>query len=63
MVRSRQGIGGTQPQEVRRLLASARQSLDSERTWRAARGKQLADADAALETAFQALAGSAPPAR
>lgn len=63
MVRSRQGIGGTQPQEVRRLLATARQALEEERAWRAARGRQLAQADAVLESAFQALVGSVPATR
>jgi argininosuccinate lyase len=60
MVQSRRGIGGTQPDEVRRMIASARRTLADDRAWTQARRQRLADAQAALDAAFQALTRTAP---
>ncbi len=57
MVASRKGIGGTQPAEVRRMLAVARGALKQDQDWGSTQKQKLASADATLETAFAAIAG------
>ena len=56
MARTRVGTGGPQPAEVRRMLAGARQSLESDQTWLNERRQRLADASTALDKAFYTLA-------
>ncbi|MBK9132799.1 MAG: argininosuccinate lyase [Betaproteobacteria bacterium] len=55
MVRTRVGIGGPQPAEVRRMHGEARKTLDGDRAWVAERRKALADAEAKLNSAFAEL--------
>ncbi len=55
MVRTRVGLGGPQPDEVRRMLAEAQQALDRDRDWLAQRRTQLAQAEAVLNGAFESL--------
>jgi len=55
MVRTRVGIGGPQPDEVRRMLAEARQALAADRQWAAERRQRLAAADALLNRSFAEL--------
>ena len=56
MVQSRKGIGGTQPAEIRRMLAGARDVLREDRAWGEAQRKHLAAAQSGLETTFSGLA-------
>ena len=60
MVFGRKGIGGPQLAEVRRMLAHERAQASADQAWLKDRGEHLARAEAALETAFTALAGGAP---
>ena len=55
MVRTRVGIGGPQPAEVRRLHAESRKSLEADRAWIGERRKALAEAEARLNRAFAEL--------
>ena len=55
MVRTRVGIGGPQPAEVRRMHADGRKVLDADRAWVAERRKGLAEAEAKLNLAFAEL--------
>lgn len=55
MVLSRQGLGGPQPQEVKRMLALAKASLEADRTWLSKRRDQLSSAEAKLNLAFSKL--------
>ncbi len=55
VVRNRKGIGGTQPEEVSRMLAEHRRTLDKNREWLKARREALKTADTKLGKAFQAL--------
>jgi argininosuccinate lyase len=55
MVRTRVGIGGPQPAEVRRMLGLSRQQLEVDRNWVDARRDALAAAEAELNNAFSAL--------
>jgi argininosuccinate lyase len=63
MVKSRQGIGGTQPGEVRRMLAGARGALAEDRAWGDSRRQRMRAAGMALETAFAALSAANPAAQ
>lgn len=55
MVRTRVGIGGPQPAEVRRMLGVSRQQLATDRHWVEARRDALAAAEADLNNTFSAL--------
>jgi argininosuccinate lyase len=55
MVRTRVGIGGPQPPEVRRMLGEARKSLVADAQWTNDRRRHLAAADAKLNAAFAEL--------
>ena len=55
MVRTRVGIGGPQPAEVRRMNAEARKALEADQAWVAARRLGLAEAEAKLNRAFAEL--------
>ena len=57
MVFGRLGRGGSQPAEVNRMLAEERDRIGADFAWLEERGGRLAQADAALERAFAALAG------
>jgi argininosuccinate lyase len=52
MVRSRVGIGGPQPGEVKRMLGLARESLERDKVWLTGRNASLIEAEAKLNTAF-----------
>lgn len=55
MVRSRVGIGGPQPAEVRRMLGEARRALAADQQWVGARRQHQAEAEAKLNRAFAEL--------
>ena len=55
MVKTRVGIGGPQPDEVKRMHAAARKTLDGDKAWMAATRKRLREADARLDDAFDKL--------
>jgi argininosuccinate lyase len=57
MVRTRVGIGGPQPAEVRRMLGEARKALAADRQWVYERRRHLAEAEAKLNRAFAELLG------
>ena len=59
MVAGRQGRGGPQPAETRRMLGDGRQRLDAGRRWLDGAWAALRDAEAGLEAAFDALAAGA----
>jgi argininosuccinate lyase len=52
MVASRRGVGGTQPDEVRRMLGTARSALMEDEAWAGTQRKRLAAALSGLESAF-----------
>ncbi|MFO1269237.1 MAG: argininosuccinate lyase [Rubrivivax sp.] len=55
MVRTRVGIGGPQPAEVRRMHGEAKKALDADRGWVGERRRALAEAEAKLNRAFAEL--------
>ena len=55
MVRTRVGVGGPQPAEVRRMLSVAQQALAADRQWVNERRLHLATAEAKLNVAFGEL--------
>ncbi len=55
MVRTRVGVGGPQPEEVRRMLADANALLEHDIVWSNERRAKLAQADANLNQAFFSL--------
>jgi argininosuccinate lyase len=55
MVRTRVGIGGPQPAEVRRMLSEAQKALAADRQWVSERRQHLAKAEAKLNLAFGEL--------
>lgn len=52
MVQASQGLGGTQPAEVARMLAAQKAGVDAERAWLAAVQGQLTQAAERLDVAF-----------
>jgi argininosuccinate lyase len=58
MVRTRVGVGGPQPAEVKRMLGLARGSVGQDREWLDARQNRLIEAEAALNAAFFKLVGA-----
>jgi argininosuccinate lyase len=61
VVRNRKGMGGTQPEEVNRMLAEQRRVLTANSEWLKSRRAKLAAAQAKLEDAFVALYSAARP--
>ena len=57
MVRTRVGIGGPQPAEVKRMLGLARDSLRQDLAWLTMKNTKLVEADAKLNSAFLKLLG------
>jgi argininosuccinate lyase len=57
MVFGRQGVGGPQPAEVKRMLEEERAKATADRWWHGDSVAQLASAGAALDAAFNKLAG------
>ncbi len=57
MVRTRVGIGGPQPAEVKRMLGLANEALAADKAWLTERNAKLIDAQAKLNQAFQKLRG------
>ncbi len=57
MVRTRVGIGGPQPAEVRRMLGLARDALAADKAWLDERNTKLVEAQAKLNQAFRKLTG------
>lgn len=55
MVRTRVGIGGPQPAEVRRMVAESGQALAADKAWVGERRRALAEAEARLNRAFAEL--------
>jgi len=55
MVRTRVGIGGPQPPEVKRMLGQAREALAADKAWVTERRGKLAEAEATLNRAFGEL--------
>lgn len=55
MVRTRVGLGGPQPDEVRRMLVDAQKKLASDQAWSDAKRAQLAEADGKLNSEFAKL--------
>jgi argininosuccinate lyase len=55
MVRTRVGIGGPQPAEVRRMLSEAQKALIADRQWVSERRQHLATSEAKLNVAFGEL--------
>jgi argininosuccinate lyase len=59
MVFGRRGVGGPQPEEVKRMLTEERARIAADRNWLEERNEQLACALAGLDRAFGALADAA----
>lgn len=57
VVRTRVGIGGPQPAEVRRMLGEAQARLQADQGWMQGTRAKLRDADARLDVAFHQLLG------
>ena len=55
MVASRQGLGGPQPEEVRRMLSKHREQIDSSRHWLIETQGRLATAETTRESSFTKL--------
>lgn len=55
MVRTRTGVGGPQPAEVRRMLAQAKQTLASDQAWLAEQKQKIVRADQRLDAEFRKL--------
>jgi argininosuccinate lyase len=56
VVRNRKGLGGTQPEEVKRMLAECRRNLEKSGEWVTGRREALTKAGARLDQAFSELA-------
>ncbi len=55
MVKSSKGLGGPQPEEVKRMLAQQKESLDKDRKWLTKEIGKLKEADRLLDKAFKGL--------
>ena len=58
MVRTRVGVGGPQPVEVRRMIGLARDTMAKDRAWLDERNNKLLAAEARLNNAFASYAGN-----
>ena len=58
MVAGRRGLGGPQPEETRRMVREGRSRLNASHGWLEGARGALADAETALESAFEALAAA-----
>ena len=56
IVLSRRGLGGSQPDEVKRMLSEGQTRLAADVEWVSAQRRHLQTAQAALDQAFAALA-------
>jgi argininosuccinate lyase len=59
VIAHRSGIGGSQPAEVKRMLAEERKRLEASVEWVGGRRRQLAEAEVRLNQAFAGLSASA----
>ncbi|HEX8596563.1 MAG TPA: argininosuccinate lyase [Pseudomonas sp.] len=55
MVKTRQGTGGPQPEEVKRMLAEAHKTLEGDQAWLRERREKLTQAEGNLDRAFEKL--------
>jgi len=60
MVNTRKGTGGPQPEEVKRMLAEAHQTLEVDRQWLKTKRGNLANAQGSLDKAFSSLLPTTP---
>jgi argininosuccinate lyase len=55
MIAGSKGLGGPQPEEMKRMLESERKVLAADQDWLKARRAKLAEAQARLDAAFRNL--------
>jgi argininosuccinate lyase len=59
IVLSRRGLGGSQPDEVKRMLSEGEKRLAADVEWVSGQRRRLAEAQSALDRAFAALVSGA----